>query len=102
MHLLVIITAPDDGTAERIAGALLDEKLIACASRFPVSSVYRWKGKVENAAEVMLLCKTREKLVEDLTRRVKELHPYEVPEIITIPITGGSSEYLDWIDESTG
>ena len=100
-HILVMITAPNDKEATMISQTLLDEKLIACANRFPVNSIYRWQGKVEDDSEVMLLCKSLEKNLDEIIARVKELHSYEVPEIIAIPIIGGSEDYLAWVDENT-
>ncbi len=100
-HILVMITAPNEEEAHLISRTLLEEKLIACANRFPVNSIYTWQGKVEDEGEVMLLCKTREKNLDAIIARVKELHSYEVPEIIAFPIIGGSMDYLDWVDENT-
>ena len=100
-YIMVIITASNEEEASLISKALVEEKLIACANRFPVNSIYTWQGKVENENEIMLLCKTQEKNLDAIIRRVKELHSYEVPEIVAIPIIGGSKDYLDWVDENT-
>lgn len=100
-YVMVIITAPDEKEARRISNTLVEEKLIACANRFPVNSIYTWQGKIEDEAEVMLLCKTREDRLDAVISRVKELHSYDVPEIIAIPIIGGSKDYLDWVDNNT-
>ncbi|MCK5038941.1 MAG: divalent-cation tolerance protein CutA [Thermoplasmata archaeon] len=100
-HILVMITAPNDKEATMISQTLLDEKLIACANRFPVNSIYRWQGKVEDDEEIMLLCKTQDIRLDEIITRVKELHSYEVPEIIAIPMIGGSEDYLAWVDENT-
>ena len=96
----VIVTASSEEEAKTISYTLVDEKLIACANCFPIASVYRWQGEVHEDIEVMLLCKTKESLVDKVITRVKELHSYDVPEIISIPILGGSKDYLKWIDES--
>lgn len=100
-HIMVIITTANEEEASMISRALVDERLIACANRFPVNSIYTWQGKVEDEGEIMLLCKTREKNLDAIISRVKDLHSYEVPEIIAIPIIGGSEDYLDWVDENT-
>lgn len=100
-HILVMITAPNDQEASMLSHTLVDEKLIACANRFPVQSIYRWKDNVENEGEVMLICKTLTANLDALIKRVKELHSYDVPEIIALPILGGSKEYLDWVEENS-
>ena len=99
--LLVISTFPDGETAERISRALVTEKLAACANIMPpVRSIYRWQGNIEDAAEVLVFFKTTADGYATLERRVKELHPYDVPEIIALPISRGLSEYLGWVQES--
>jgi periplasmic divalent cation tolerance protein len=99
--IVVLVTAPNDDEAGKISETLVEEKIIACANRLPVRSVYRWREKIEDDSEVLLLCKTKKELLGKLVERVKELHSYEVPEIIALPIIGGSDDYLKWIDEST-
>ena len=87
---------------ERIARALLKDDLIACANLVPgVTSLYRWKGKVQRDAEVMMLLKTRASLLEPLTEAVREAHPYDQPEVVAVPVAGGSEGYLRWVAEST-
>jgi periplasmic divalent cation tolerance protein len=78
------------------------KRLAACGNIFgaPMSSIYRWKGKVEKAREVLLILKSRKAAFTKLEREVRRLHSYEIPEIIALPITSGSSPYLDWIRES--
>ncbi len=101
-HCVVYVTCPDAKSAEKIAAALVKEKLAACANIVPdIRSVYEWQGKIENDPEQMLIIKTRFALMEKLTRRVKDMHDYDVPEIIAMPIMSGSSDYLDWIDQVT-
>ena len=100
--LLVLSTAPDRATAERIAGALIEERLAACVNIVPgVSSIYRWKGKIERDAEVLCLIKTRASLLTKLSRRLTALHPYDVPEVIALPISGGAKPYLKWLMDQT-
>ena len=100
--VLLISNAPDEQTAFEIAQALVDEGLAACVNVLaPCRSVYRWQGKVEQASEVPLLVKTVAARVPALIARVRELHPYELPEVITIPIVDGLRPYLDWVVDST-
>lgn len=100
-HLLVSITTSSLKEAERIAEALVQERLAACVNIVPaITSIYRWQGEVHKDSEVLLIAKSRPELFESLAVRVKELHSYEVPEIIALPIVVGSKAYLSWIDES--
>lgn len=100
---VVLVTAPDAETGARIARALLEDHLIACANLLPqVRSLYRWEGRVEDDPEVLLVLKTGRERVEALTERVRELHPYDVPEVIALPVTAGSAPYLKWVLEETG
>ena len=96
--VLSALGAPPD--AHRIARALVDERLAACVNIVPgVVSIYRWKGNVEQEPELMLVIKTVGDKVEALRARLLELHPYELPEVVVIPIAGGHKAYLDWIAE---
>lgn len=96
--LLAISTFPDAETANRIANVLVTEKLAACANLLPaVDSIYRWKEKVETAAEVMVFFKTTENRLTAFKEKLRSLHPYEVPELICIKIDGGSPDYLRWV-----
>jgi periplasmic divalent cation tolerance protein len=86
--------------AQKIARALVEERLAACVNVVPgVMSVYRWKGAVEQEAELMLVIKTIGERVEPLKARLVELHPYELPEVVVIPIGGGHAPYLAWLEE---
>lgn len=86
--------------AERIARALVEGRLAACVNIVPgLTSVYRWKGAVETDAETLLVIKTRGERVEELRSALVGLHPYEVPELIVLPIQGGHPPYLAWLDE---
>lgn len=98
--LLVFCTCPDDDTAARIARALVERRLAACASRTPVRSVYRWKDAVESADEVQLVIKTTRQRYDALERALRALHPYELPEILAVEAAAGLAGYLDWIGES--
>jgi periplasmic divalent cation tolerance protein len=100
--MIVLTNAPDRAVAEKIARALVDQKLAACVNILaPCSSVYRWQGNVETAAEVPLLIKTRADIYAEVETAIKSLHPYELPEIVAVPVAHGSSEYLEWINAAT-
>ncbi len=95
---LALVTAPDAETGERIARALVEERLAACVNLVPgLRSIYRWEGKVESEAEVLLVVKTRADRASALEERVLALHPYDVPELLRIPVGGGSEAYLRWL-----
>jgi len=101
--LVVYCTCPDSATAERIAEAVVDERLAACVNIAPgLTSIYRWQGRIQRDAEVLLIIKTRSTVYPLLEGRIRELHPYEVPEIIALPIQAGSATYLNWITDNTG
>ncbi len=95
---LVLVTAPDAETGARLARTLVEERLAACANLVPgVRSIYRWEGAVQDDAEVLLLIKTRSEHCEALAARVQDLHPYDLPEVVALAATGGSTAYLDWV-----
>jgi periplasmic divalent cation tolerance protein len=99
--LLAISTFPDVETANRIAGALVAEKLTACANLLPaVHSIYHWKEKVETAGEVMVFFKITEDRLAAFQEKLRSLHPYEVPELICIKIDAGSPDYLRWVTDN--
>ena len=101
-YIAVLVTAPNEEEAAGIAKALVEERLAACANIVPgVRSIYRWEGKVQDDPEVLMVIKTRRELFDKLEKRVRELHPYEVPEVIALDITKGSEPYLGWISQST-
>jgi len=96
--LIALCTCPDTAAGERIAGALVGEGLAACVNLVPgVTSVYRWQGEVQRDAEVLLVIKTVRGRLDELTARVRELHPYELPEVIALAVTGGLPDYLQWV-----
>jgi periplasmic divalent cation tolerance protein len=98
----VHVTMPDADRAISLARALVDEGLAACVNVVPgVRSIYRWQGKLEESDEVLCLIKTRAELFERVRRRVAELHPYEVPEILSFAVDEGSPAYLDWVRAGT-
>ncbi|MBI2972066.1 MAG: divalent-cation tolerance protein CutA [Candidatus Aenigmarchaeota archaeon] len=97
----VYITCKDAAEAKSIAHNLVEEHLVACVNMFPVESVYRWKGKVQQHVETALVCKTHKILVKKITKRVKELHSYDTPCVVAWPISGGNKKYLDWVRDET-
>lgn len=100
-YLLVFATTGSLEEGERIARALVQERLAACVNIVPaITSIYRWQGEVHTDSEVLLIAKSRAELFESLAACVRELHSYQVPEIIALPIVAGSPAYLSWIDES--
>ena len=100
---LVLTTFPADGDADGFARTLVSERLAACVSVLPpMQSTYRWKGSVETADERQVLIKTKAASVAALEKRVRELHPYEVPEFLVLNIEAGSAAYLSWLNESVG
>ena len=101
-HRLVLCTCPDQETALAIGGHLVQERLAACVSLVPgLTSIYRWQEAIEQAAEVLLLIKTTAARFDALSESLRRLHPYEVPEIIALPITTGSPDYLTWVTKCT-
>lgn len=99
--VIVLTTFPADGDAEALARTIVDERLAACVNLLPpMQSVYRWEGKVEQAAERQLVIKTMADRVEQLKARLTELHPYDVPEFLVIKVSDGSESYLRWVEES--
>jgi len=101
-NIIVFITAPNEAEAEKIAKALVEERLAACVNiTKDIRSIYRWQGKIEDDREIFMIIKTRKDLFEALSIRVKEIHSYDVPEIIALPIVEGSKEYMQWIKDST-
>jgi periplasmic divalent cation tolerance protein len=100
--ILVLVTCGSRNEARKIARRLVEQRLAACVSEIgvPVASTYRWKGKVESAKEFLLLIKTSKRRFAALRDAVREMHSYDVPEIIALPIAAGSRSYLDWIEES--
>ncbi len=100
--VLALSTAPDAEQAARIARALVEERLIACANLVPgLTSIYRWQGAVQTDAEVLLLMKTRRALVPRLKERLSQLHPYQVPELVVTEVTDGLEPYCRWVLDET-
>jgi len=100
-YIVVIITTPNKEEAAKIVRSLLKERLIACANIVgPVSSLFWWQGKIDEENEFLVLMKSHKNLFERISERVMEIHSYDVPEIIALPIVGGFPLYLDWLETS--
>jgi periplasmic divalent cation tolerance protein len=98
--LVVLLTAGSQEEAERIARALVGEMLAACVNVIPgVTSIYRWQEEIQQDQEWLLVAKSRRDVLDDLVGRVQALHSYDLPEIIALPLAGGSEAYLRWLDE---
>jgi len=100
--LLVFTTLPSADKAAELAKVLVEERLAACANLLPaIRSIYRWQGKLQDENEVVVLLKTRAEHLERLKLRILELHPYEVPEVLAVPVEAGYQPYLDWLAGET-
>lgn len=100
---VVLITAPDMGVAEKLARALVEERLAACVNLVPgVTSLYRWEGEVQRADETLMIVKGTVGGFERLRSRVLELHPYDVPEVVDLRVRDGDPNYLDWVRGAVG
>ena len=101
-YIVILNTCPDDALARTLASGLVDHGLAACVNILPrLTSVYTWQGKREMEDEVLMIIKTRHSLYRDVEQYIIEHHSYDVPEVIALPLTDGSSSYLDWIDNQT-
>lgn len=101
-HIVIYITTGSISEAKKIGRTLVEEKLVACSNIIsPIRSIYSWQGKICDDKEVLMVLKTKKKLFKQIAKRVEELHSYDVPEIIAIPIIEGSSKYISWINEET-
>lgn len=101
--LLVLTTLPNSDVAADLGKTVVNERLAACASLVPaLRSIYKWQGGIQDENEVLVLFKTRQTLFEALKQRILELHPYEVPEILAIPVEQAHQPYLDWLTRETG
>lgn len=100
--LIVITNVPDRNVALQMAHALIERKLAACVNILAeCTSVYSWKGKLETATEVPLLIKTRTAIYDQVEAAIKDLHPYELPEIVAVPVEHGLPDYLKWVNAET-
>jgi periplasmic divalent cation tolerance protein len=100
--VVILVTVPDEKIAGQLAHALVEERLVACVNVLPaVRSIYAWKGEICNEGELLCLLKTRRALFDAVRERVLDLHPYEVPEVIALPLVEGSATYLQWLYDTT-
>ena len=101
-YVLVLTTLPADGDAGAFAQALVEGRLAACVNVLPImDSVYRWEGRIEHERERQVLIKTSRDRLVALWERVQQLHPYDMPEFVVVPIIDGNDAYLRWVGEST-
>jgi len=102
MVSIIYSTTSDSEEARKIGRILVEEKLVACANILPkIESIYRWQGNIKEDNECVLLAKTTDKNIDKTIQKIKELHSYDVPDIVTIPITHGFKKYLNWIEDET-
>ncbi len=101
-EIIVLITASSNDEAAKVGTSLVEEHLAACVNIVPgIRSIFFWEGKIQNEQEILLLCKSRQQLLDKLISRVKELHSYTIPEILALSVIGGSSDYLSWLRDMT-
>ena len=101
MYSIVLSTVNNDKTANEIARVLIENRLAACVNIVPkITSIYLWEGKIAKDSEILLIIKTKTKLYKKLEEKIKQLHPYKVPEIVSFKVQNGSCDYLNWINET--
>lgn len=100
-YIVVITTFSKEETGGKIVNTLLSQRLAACIQAFPVTSSYTWKGAIAKDSETLLFIKTKAELFNQVQKTILEIHDYETPEIISLPVLAGSKGYLDWIDSVT-
>ncbi|HJM57574.1 MAG: divalent-cation tolerance protein CutA [Planctomycetes bacterium] len=101
--LVVLVTVPDEGVADSLSKALVGERLAACAQVLPgLTSHYSWEGQLERSEEVLVILKAPEERLADLEQRVRQLHPYDVPQIVALPASHVEEHYARWVEKVTG
>ena len=101
--LVLLVTTGSSEETHQIASELLNQRKAACVNIVPaVTSLFRWQGKVDSAQESLLIIKTEASLLSEIVALVKQIHSYDVPEIIALPVVGGSQDYLEWVGKETG
>ena len=99
--MVVLSTAPDESVAAELAAALVERRLAACVNLVPgVRSLYWWEGELQDDAEVLMVCKTDARRLDALTSMLQEMHPYDCPEVVALPVEGGAEAYLAWITDT--
>jgi periplasmic divalent cation tolerance protein len=101
MSAVLYVTAPSEKEARKMAEELIKKKLVACANIFPISSLYRWKEELKEEKEVAMILKTSTERVEEVIRELKRIHPYELPCILCLSVSGGLPEFFRWVEEET-
>lgn len=100
---VVLVTTPDEAVAEALVQRLVEDGVVACGNILPrITSIYRWQGRVERETESLVLFKTTRDGAARLVERVPELHPYDTPEVLVLPVEAGHRPYLEWIDDNVG
>lgn len=100
--IIVFVTCPDNECANNIASSLIEKKLAACVNIINnVESIFRWKGKIEKSSERLLIIKSKRRLLKKLIADIQQNHIYQLPEILALPIIGGSKEYIVWLNDET-
>jgi periplasmic divalent cation tolerance protein len=100
--VICVVTVPEGDTGQNMARTLVEERLAACVNIVPkIRSIYRWEGRICDDPEALLWIKTKRSLIKEMEQRVKEVHPYEVPEIIFLSVEDGWKEYLSWVVSET-
>tara|TARA_Y100000310_G_scaffold328561_1_gene396888 strand:- start:3120 stop:3431 length:312 start_codon:yes stop_codon:yes gene_type:complete len=97
----IYLTCKDESEAKDIGKVLVEEKLAACVNYFPIDSIFRWEGKIEEEKEFGMLIKTKTELIDEVIARIKELHSYDIPCIEVLSVEDGNSEFLDWVEKET-
>jgi len=100
-YVILLCTAPPGG-ADKIASALVEERLAACVNVSQIRSYFVWNGRLSDEREELMIIKTEQKMADKIKAKILELHTYELPEIIAVPIVGGDERYLEWISQSVG
>jgi periplasmic divalent cation tolerance protein len=101
-HVALITTVDSKRVALRLATSMVESRLAACAQVWPIVSVYRWKGRMCRSSEYIVLAKTSARRARSLAAAIRREHPYELPQIVALPIVGGLAQYLEWLDCETG
>ena len=102
MTVIVYSTVDNIRNAKKIANVIVKERLVACVNIIPkIESIYWWKGKIENSKECILIAKTKEKNIKKTMDKIRSIHPYELPDIVVIPVVDGFKKYIDYIDDET-
>ncbi|XP_053698114.1 protein CutA homolog isoform X2 [Sabethes cyaneus] len=101
LHSIAYVTTPNENSAKELARKIVEQKLAACVNVIPgLTSVYEWEGKINEDSETLLMIKTRTSRVDELSKFVRENHPYSVAEVISVPIENGNPPYMDWLSRT--